>query len=47
MLFFNKLIFILSQGWQKKLDPDFDIMNTLKNLLFEKELAPPRDWIFS
>ncbi|KAJ4760896.1 Protein kinase superfamily protein [Rhynchospora pubera] len=38
---------LVLEGWQRKLDPDFDIMNTLKNLLLEKELAPPRDWIFS
>ncbi|KAJ3670196.1 hypothetical protein LUZ60_010520 [Juncus effusus] len=39
---------LVLEGWQRKLDPEFDIMSTLKTLLLENEMTPaPHDWIFS
>ncbi|KAM3384995.1 hypothetical protein ACQJBY_009136 [Aegilops geniculata] len=36
---------LVLEGWQRKLDPRFDIMETLKTLLIEKEVKqPPPDY---
>lgn len=36
---------LVLEGWQRKLDPRFDIMETLKTLLIEKEVKqPPQDY---
>lgn len=33
------LFFPLLQGWQRKLDPEYDVMNTLQTLLFKADWA--------
>ncbi|XP_073005173.1 uncharacterized protein [Typha latifolia] len=38
---------LVLEGWQSKLDPNFDIMHTLKSLLVGKDMAQPIDWVFS
>uniref|UniRef100_A0ACD5V1A8 Uncharacterized protein n=1 Tax=Avena sativa TaxID=4498 RepID=A0ACD5V1A8_AVESA len=35
---------LVIEGWQRKLDPRFDIMETLKTLLIEKEVKQPPDY---
>lgn len=35
---------LVLEGWQRKLDPGFDIMETLKTLLIEKEVKQPPDY---
>ncbi|KAI4962881.1 hypothetical protein ZWY2020_024688 [Hordeum vulgare] len=35
---------LVLEGWQRKLDPRFDIMETLKTLLIEKEVKQPPDY---
>lgn len=34
-----KLVLIFMQGWQRKLDPDYDIMHTLQTLLLKEDWA--------
>lgn len=38
---------LVLEGWQRKLDPDFDIMDTLKTLLLKEDWAQPIDYFFS
>ncbi|KAJ0966029.1 hypothetical protein J5N97_027167 [Dioscorea zingiberensis] len=38
---------LVLEGWQRKLDPNFDIMRTLKTLLLDTELGQPIDYFFS
>lgn len=38
---------LVLEGWQRKLDPDFDIMRTLKTLLLQEDGAQPIDYFFS
>ncbi|KAL6856078.1 hypothetical protein ACP4OV_018880 [Aristida adscensionis] len=35
---------LVLEGWQRKLDPGFDIMHTLKTLLLEKDIKQPIDF---
>lgn len=35
---FNLMLHIL-QGWQRKLDPDYDVMHTLQTLLLKEDWA--------
>lgn len=35
---------LVLEGWQRKLDPGFDIMQTLKTLLLEKDIKQPIDF---
>ncbi|WVZ66334.1 hypothetical protein U9M48_015573 [Paspalum notatum var. saurae] len=35
---------LVLEGWQRKLDPGFDIMHTLKTLLIEKDVKQPLDF---
>jgi len=35
---------LVIEGWQRKLDPGFDIMHTLKTLLIEKDVKQPIDF---
>jgi aarF domain-containing kinase len=32
-------LFIPLQGWQRKLDPDYNVMKTLQTLLFKEDWA--------
>ncbi|PKA52411.1 putative aarF domain-containing protein kinase [Apostasia shenzhenica] len=38
---------LVLEGWQRKLDPDYDIMQTLKTLLLSKDGGQPIDYFFS
>nr|CAD1819314.1 unnamed protein product [Ananas comosus var. bracteatus] len=38
---------LVLEGWQRKLDPDFDIMQTLKSLLLDQKDARPFNCVFS
>ncbi|WOL15083.1 ABC family protein [Canna indica] len=38
---------LVLEGWQRKLDPGFDIMDTLKTLLLKEDWAQPIDYFFS
>nr|CAB3454635.1 unnamed protein product [Digitaria exilis] len=42
--FFGKHYVPRKGGWQRKLDPGFDIMHTLKTLLIEKDVKQPIDF---
>lgn len=35
---------LVLEGWQRKLDPGFDIMHTLKTLLLDKDIKQPVDF---
>ncbi|KAL5197972.1 hypothetical protein ABZP36_001484 [Zizania latifolia] len=35
---------LVLEGWQRKLDPGFDIMHTLKTLLLDKDIKQPLDF---
>ncbi|XP_020256444.1 probable serine/threonine-protein kinase abkC isoform X2 [Asparagus officinalis] len=38
---------LVLEGWQRKLDPNYDIMHTLKTLLLKEDWAQPIDYFFS
>lgn len=37
---------LVLEGWQHKLDPDYDIMHTLKKLLLVDSIVQPKDYYF-